>query len=289
MKVTVSSSTPASAATDVLVVPVWSDGKLAQLSPSLRQAVRQQMRRLAFNGAWGGAEFFGSDARGVRASFIAVVGLGERKRSVDRQAEGMRRAIARVVREMGRVGVRRMAVLLPAESANGTSLSAAVVDGAVLTSYRFTEYSAKARSFAASRQLRQVTLLVDREQVGAVREAVEREEMILRGVELARELVNQPASEVTPRALVEKAEALVRGSKRISLKVLNRAEATKEGFNAFLAVARGSSEEPYVIHLTYAPRRREMCLRSRKFFWWARALPLIQEAFRLSRPTTWRQ
>src|SRR5688572_7138639 len=116
MKITVSGSKPAASGADVVVVPVWSDGKLPQLPPSLRQAVRQQMRRLSFKGAWGSAEFFGNEARGVRASFIATVGLGEKERSHERQAEGVRRGIAKIVREMGRVGVRHMAVILPAEA-----------------------------------------------------------------------------------------------------------------------------------------------------------------------------
>jgi leucyl aminopeptidase len=256
MKVTVSSNKPASSGADVLVVPLWSDGKLPELPASLKAAMRQQIRRLSFKGSWGSAEFFGNEARGVRASFIAVAGLGEKDRSLERQAEGMRRSIARVVREMGRVGVRHLAVVLPAESEAADRLAAAVVDGAVLTSYRFTEYSAQARRFAAARQLKQVTLLVAREQAAAVRDAAERAETVLRGVELVRELVNQPASRVTPRALVEEAERIERASKRISLRVLDRAQASTEGFNAFLAVGRGSTEEPYVIHLTYTPRAR---------------------------------
>ena len=254
IRVAVSPSKPASVATDVLVIPVHAGGVLPELPAALRGEARMHMRRFKFTGAWGGAEFFGISARGVRASFAAVVGLGERERSLERQAEGMRRGVARVVREMGRVGVRQMAVVLRGDA---EALVPSVVDAAYLSSYRFTEYSAKARSFAASRQLRQVALLVSPEHAAAVRQTVQREQTILGGVALARDLVNQPASQMTPRALVEKARELAGASKKISVAVLNREQAGKAGLHAFLAVARGSSEEPYFVHLTYSPRAKK--------------------------------
>jgi len=37
---------------------------------------------------------------------------------------------------------------------------------------------------------------------------------------------------------------------------MNRAQAQKKKFFGFLAVARGSKEEPYVIHLTYKPKKK---------------------------------
>jgi len=67
----------------------------------------------------------------------------------------------------------------------------------------------------------------------------------------ARDLVNEPASEMTPARLVEAAkEVAVDG---IELKVMDRKELTKMGAGGILAVAKGSDEPPYMVHLTYKP------------------------------------
>jgi leucyl aminopeptidase len=68
-----------------------------------------------------------------------------------------------------------------------------------------------------------------------------------------RDLVNKPAGEMQPRTLVKEAQALAQSSSSISVTAWNRKQALAQGFTAFLAVAQGSVEEPYIIHLTYTP------------------------------------
>lgn len=71
---------------------------------------------------------------------------------------------------------------------------------------------------------------------------------------MARDLVNQPAAEVRPITLVDKAREITRQFDDVSITVFDKAQAKRKGFTAFLAVARGSKEEPYVIHLKYKPK-----------------------------------
>jgi leucyl aminopeptidase len=255
-RITVSSAHPAKADVDVLIVPIRLNDALEHLPVSLRRPLRQRMRQLSFNGGWGAAELFPLSARGVRAPFVAVVGLGSAKLSPERQAEGMRRGVARVVQEMSRAGLHEAVLALHGPSGNVQRLATAAVDGALMASYRFTEYSARARRDARSRQLRRLTLSVSSADVAPVRQEVEHQQALLTGVELTRNLVNRPAADVTPAILVAAAQTIKRQSRRISLRILDRREAAEVGLNAFLAVARGSAEEPYVIHLTYTPPRR---------------------------------
>jgi leucyl aminopeptidase len=133
-------------------------------------------------------------------------------------------------------------------------LAAAVVDGAELASYRFTDYSSQARKEEKSRALRQVILLVNDERVRDIRRQVRSERKILEGTKLTRDLVNQPAAEVRPSVIKDRAKEIASQFDDVTVTVFNEAQAKRRGFTAFLAVARGSKEDPYVIHLKYRPK-----------------------------------
>jgi leucyl aminopeptidase len=73
------------------------------------------------------------------------------------------------------------------------------------------------------------------------------------GVLLARELIIEPPNIATPTYLAETAKRIAKDQKGLTLKVLGKAECEKLGMGAFLAVARGSVEEPKLIHFHYKP------------------------------------
>lgn len=74
-------------------------------------------------------------------------------------------------------------------------------------------------------------------------------------VSYARDLVNTPPSSLPPVALVREARQIARQSKRISLRILDYRQLERVGAKALLAVARGSSQHPYLIHLSFKPRQ----------------------------------
>jgi len=86
---------------------------------------------------------------------------------------------------------------------------------------------------------------------------IKRAGVVVKAVALARDLVNQPANHMAPETLVAEARRIAAASPSIKIKILNREQARKQGFTAFLAVAQGSDTEPYVIHLTYKPKKSE--------------------------------
>jgi leucyl aminopeptidase len=73
---------------------------------------------------------------------------------------------------------------------------------------------------------------------------------LMDAVFLARDLVNEPAISLTPGSLAEIAqkELIPLG---VEVEVLGRSAAAELGMDAFLAVAKGSSEEPKVIVMRY--------------------------------------
>jgi len=257
--VTVLVDKPSAVGSDVLVVPVVVGGALPScLAPGAQRVLKARMRQLGFKGDWGSAEFFAVPERGMKVSFVGLVGLGKKSDGGGRMSEGMRRGIGQVVQDARRHGLRTVAVnLMNQENAEvAADLAAAAFEGVVLASYQFAEYSERLRKQERQRAVRRLLILVDSDSRTAVRAVLREARQVLNGVELARRLVNQPAESMTPKTLVKEAQALALSS-RVSVRVMNRREAGRQGFNAFLAVARGSTEEPYVIHLTYRPPERD--------------------------------
>ena len=251
IKITISTDRPAVVDCDVLIVPVYSGRKLElPFAESVEKVFKKKMRKIGFKGEWGAAEVVIFPERGVKAPLVALVGLGDSNEGLNKAREGMRRGIGRVVNEVRRHSARQAVVML-AHLSEGGDLAKAVVDGVGLAGYRFVDYSPQARKEMKSRALRQVVLLVKDKWMRSVRRQVKDERQILGGVELARDLVNQPAAEVRPVVLADKAREIARQSDDVSVTVFNKTQAERKGFTAFLAVARGSKEEPYVIHLKY--------------------------------------
>lgn len=214
-----------------------------------------QLRKLSFGGAWAQAELVAVHDRRY-PPFVGVIGLGARADSLARQAEGLRRGLGKLVQEGRRHSLRTIGIDLRGRAQATNVLAEAAVEAVELANYRFTEYVPRLQREQAARAIRRVILLVDKDQQRAARRALTRAQTIVRGVQLARQLVNQPASAVSPRFLVETARSIVDQSPALSVKIFDRAAAQQAGFSAFLAVARGSQEEPYVIHLTYKPKNR---------------------------------
>ena len=70
---------------------------------------------------------------------------------------------------------------------------------------------------------------------------------------LARDLINEPAGEMTPRKMAEVAQRVAK-QHGLDCKVLGPKECEKLGMGMYLAVSQGSEEEPRFIHLTYRPK-----------------------------------
>lgn len=247
---TVTSSKPENSKTDVLVIPIMSDKKLpASLTSEVSRQVVARMKELRFKAQWGQAELFLAPKE-VSASFVALIGLGEPGALLHQHAEGLRRGLGRVMQDARRHGLRSMAIVLEEET---FLLTGAAVEVSYVANYRFTSYSKRLVREQSTRSLKEVQFVVERRHQDQVKQAIVDTKKIMGGVELVRNLVNQPASDMSPRRLVEEAKRIAGTSDQLELKVLDRKQAAQQGFNGFLAVAQGSIEEPYVIHLTYRP------------------------------------
>ena len=250
----VATDRPHRAAADGLVIPVAAGREVLAKLPAavVRQLVTESKKR-DFTGAWASTALI-DDVKGVAAGLVALVGVGKNE-PLARQAEALRRGVSSVAQELRPQAAKQLVVTVP-EVEQASQLAAAAAEGAWIGTYRFSAYSKKLGEQQRKQALRKVTLLVGKEAASETRSALRSASQALAGAELARDLVNRPANDMSPAHLLAVAKDIAKQSDRISLKTFNRAQAQQAGFSAYLAVAQGSETEPYVMHLTYEPEGR---------------------------------
>ncbi|MCO5992567.1 leucyl aminopeptidase [Actinoallomurus rhizosphaericola] len=192
---------------------------------------------LAHEEAKGGpGELVGAPCRlGDGITDLLLYGVG------DGSPAALRRAGAAVARRgRGRAGV---AVAVP--SGAGDEALAAFAEGLLLASYDFRVGGSPTRPAAET-----ITLLVEAGR--AADSAVERGVVVARAVAAARDLVNTPSLEKTPRWLAEQAERFAAES-GLTVRVRDEEELRAGGFGGIVAVGSGSARPPRLIELAYEP------------------------------------
>jgi leucyl aminopeptidase len=165
----------------------------------------------------------------------------------------MRRAAAAFVRAAGRSGT--AVFVLPPGLAGETGTDAdrraaqAVAEGAVLAAYRFVGH----KSEDDSGRIVRLVVLGSGVDAAAAGDGIERGLRIARAVSLARDLVNEPPSSMTPRRLAEIADQELSGQTEVTLEVWDEQRITDERLGGLLGVARGSAEPPRLLRATYEP------------------------------------
>ena len=193
---------------------------------------------------------------------VVLVGCGPRP-----DLDALRRAGAELVRAVRRAD--RAVVVLPAGAAAGAEVdraAQAVVEGVALGGYRFTTY--KSAPTAGETGARGVARLVigvagdenegagDERAAGAVVAAdhgARRGARISAAVYLARDLVNEPPSTMTPRRFAQVAADVAASGAGMTLEVWDEERIARERLGGLLAVARGSAEPPRLVRATYEP------------------------------------
>ncbi len=250
--IAVTSKPLADAKLDLIIIPIDATKEVGTAySSEIKKQIELRMDRVAFKGEWGRSEVFVAPA-GMNVSFIAVAGTGETTVETSRKAEGLRRGVAAAISDGRRHLLRNIGIAVTDPLTAG-----AMCEAVLFADYWFTEHSARMKREQKARSLASLTFFTATEKdAKVVRELILQAERVMQGVTLTREMVNQPASHMSPVVLVKHAKSIAKTSENISITVMDRKQAQKKKFTAFLAVARGSTEEPYVIHLTYTPKKK---------------------------------
>jgi len=174
---------------------------------------------------------------------VIYIGVGSRQKV---NAETIRRVGGNIVKALKRDYLSNCLVEWPADLP--TEWLQALTEGMWLADYTYQEFKDE------SDQTTKITNIDIVEDDGRFSSLINKAAINVLGVVLARDLVNRPSNHLTPLKLVETATDIADNHPSIEIDVLNSEMLKKNNLNALLAVAKGSVEEPYLIHLCYKPK-----------------------------------
>jgi leucyl aminopeptidase len=176
-----------------------------------------------------------------------VVGLGDRD---EFEPERARVAAAVATRQASSLEADSLALAPPA-SDDGKAVAAALIEGAILASYRFDRFKSKSEAdddeTDDGKRLESITLVGDPD----LTESVEAARVTAEAANRARELQDLPANVVTPSYLADRAKAVADEHESLTAEVLGREEIKKKGMGGLVAVSQGTAEDPRLIVLRY--------------------------------------
>ncbi len=193
----------------------------------------------------------------IPAPRVLVVGLGESAKFNLAAARNASATAARKARDLGAVTVATIVHGAGIGGLDPIKAAAALVEGVRLGLYRYAGYRSK---LPVDWKPDPDSLLVaerDAVRMAAFQVGIARAEAVVRGVALARDLVNTPANHMTPTVMAERAEALARET-GLKFQALGRAECKALGMGIFMAVAEESEEEPKLIILEHNADRPDL-------------------------------
>ncbi len=254
LNLTCSASAARDAAVDLLVVAVVasdsvaSDATVAALDRALDGGLGRAIRREEYKGKK--EQTLELDTLGrLPAQRIMLIGLGEQAKL---SASDYRTTAARASRAANATKAHKLGLALPGRV--DADIAQAVGEGLLLGAYRFTKYFTGERKPKA--ELTSAVLVVEPKTPGLpkLRQALSLGAKIGRCIYHARDLINEPANELTPSALADYASRVARENK-LTCRVFDHKQLAKMGAKLILAVGQGSVHEPRLVHITYKPAK----------------------------------
>jgi leucyl aminopeptidase len=186
------------------------------------------------------------------AERILVVGVGNAKPADETQWIKLGGTITASLKKSTRVTVHLMAPGLPEEAAFAVD----VAMGMLLRAYSFDRYKTKKDDSAEDPAAGDVKVTIVTPAATAAKRQFEEAMSIVEGVNLARDLVNEPANMLGPIEFTARIRELT--SLGVKIEVLTEKEMAKLGMGALLGVAQGSVRPPRLVVMQWmGGRQRE--------------------------------
>ena len=256
LKFSAVSADPSQLETELLIVPVFESGIAAGaaslLNARLASDVAAQATVEGFTGAHASTMVHFSSAS-LKAPRTVYCGLGAEATLTPRR---LRSSFTAAFKEARRMKVSKIAVAMP-KLGEKVTISLEEFGRAVGESAGTVDYVMNHQKTAKGGhkpELRFDHVAVSGENNADFMRGLSDGYTVASAVNMARDLITEPAGTMTPKELARRAAQLADNSNgAIRAKFYGRKELQRMGANALLAVARGSSEKPVLIELTYEP------------------------------------
>ncbi len=174
-----------------------------------------------------------------------LLGLGEEEKVT---TDSLRKAFFNVGKELMKLKVTSIEVSVPKfKDLCYKNTIQAITEGLLQSEYSFEKYLSEKKTIPT---VKDVFLNVLEDKKDKVLEAINESELLMEGIFLARNLVNEPAINMTPEALANSAKDELE-KLGVKVEIYGKEEIKKLGMEAFLAVAEGSEKEPQFIVMSY--------------------------------------
>lgn len=235
---------------DTVVLGIYSDG----LSPAgqtqeLDKLLNGQINALLLEqpklGKWGEITVIHTLGL-ISAKRVIVAGLGT---PTTMTRDKLRSVMGTIIRTASKLGARVISVYPADFPGDPADVIACFTEGALLGDYRFTNY--KTTDDTLKSTIEKIVFAIPSEiDMNLSSSLIKQTEIIARSVLFARDLVNHPASIMTPTKMAWHATEIAR-QYGLDSHILDKADMEKLGMHAFLAVAQGTQEPPKLIVLKY--------------------------------------
>lgn len=252
-----------------LIVPVFSgdptrDQRLGQLNTLAKGRLAEKIKQLDFTGKDGQQVLLDIES-GYRQ--VIVIGLGDV--AAFTHAVLLHR-IADAVRTLNGLRFKSADIYLMREWGEDFMLIGDTLAQAVrLANYSFAKYKSHEKTEGPS-FLEEVRIALEpsydtKSVKDALRRGIDRGFLIAEGTCYTRDLVNEPASHLSPHLMASEAKKVAKLSNgRIKVQVMGEKECEAMGMGAYLGVAQGSDHEAQFIVMRYEPLKKsdktKLCL-----------------------------
>lgn len=233
---------------DVLVVGLWEKSEISGAAAYVDEALGELISKFAVKKDDFKAKFketyllqtYGK----IPANKVLVIGLGEKEKFTPNK---LRELSAKIVQKVSGIKAKKVCIDLGKLEFDVATSAQAVAEGALIGSYSFDKYKSKKENDEKIEEF--ILVEKDSEKFEKLKKGIEKGIKIANAMSFARDLSNEPAQYVTPTKLAEVAKKI----EGVKTKIYDKDDIEKMGMGAFLAVGKGSCENPKFIHIKYLP------------------------------------
>jgi leucyl aminopeptidase len=228
---------------DCTVYYVYEEDNLNNLPEGVKVFVELLIRNEKFKGEFG-ETFSYTKEKDEELSQILLIGLGKED-SINK--DKLRVISAKTIKKVKELKCEAVNLyIIRSLKVSFAEALSSTIEGLLLGDYKFTKY----KSDNKTKDIEVDILGLSKEEVKGAKELYEESSLLSEATILARELVNEPANVLTPKTLGKETKTL--GEKYgFEVEVFDRKQIEDLKMEAFLAVAKGSENEPRFIVMRY--------------------------------------
>ncbi len=215
-----------------------------------RKALRAKAKALGPRGEEG--ELISGECPLDVAHRMTFVGVGEEKKLTHSK---LRKALHRVMQQATKNREYQIGLGVPV-SVHGLAAAESrlfALREASIADYTFDHFKSKKNEFEKIDGLHILPLAKESDE--ELEECLKRVRLLRTSQQLARDLGNRPANDLTPEAFATAAKEMAEDASKLRVTILGMKELQKEKMGGILGVSQGSAEEPRVIVIEHRPKK----------------------------------